>query len=277
MKRMMVMATAAALAACSGTKDTPATPESAPAEATAAAAPASLVPPLPPPPAPPGAARAFRDANDLYAFDYSYPAEAGAIPALRKRLDRDLADQLFKLKDDATKGEAEAQTFGFPYHAYYWSQKWSVVTNLPQWLSLTADYGNFTGGAHGMYWFGALLWDRQANRPRDPLDLFTSKQAFAQALRAPFCAALNRQRAKKRGTPVAPGSSDEFDKCIDPADETVILGSKDRFGFDRIGIRIAPYNAGPYAEGAYEVTLPVTPAVIAAVRPEFRASFAPGQ
>ena len=81
----------------------------------------------------------------------------------------------------------------------------------------------------------------------------------------------------KRGTPVAPGSSDEFDKCIDPADETVILGSKVRFGFDRIGIRIAPYNAGPYAEGAYEVTLPVTPAVIAAVRPEFRASFAPGQ
>ncbi len=276
MKRMIVMAMLAALTACSAAKDTPVGPATAAAEASAAATAAPPTPP-PPPPAPAAAARAFKDENDLYAFEYVYPAEAGAIPALRERLDRDLTDQLFKLKDDAKEAKTEAAADGFDYHAYYWSQKWSVVTNLQQWLSLTADYGNFTGGAHGMYWFGALLWDRQANRARDPLDLFASKAALTQAIRQPFCAALNRQRAKKRGAPVDPKSTDEFDTCIDPAEETVILGSKDHFGFDRIGIRIAPYNAGPYAEGSYEVTLPVTPAVIAAVKPEFRASFAPGQ
>ena len=43
---------------------------------------------------------------------------------------------------------------------------------------------------------------------------------------------------------------------------------------DRIGILIGPYEAGPYAEGGYEVTLPVTPAILAVVKPEYRASFA---
>ena len=47
--------------------------------------------------------------------------------------------------------------------------------------------------------------------------------------------------------------------------------------FDRIGFLIGPYAAGPYAEGSYDVTLPVTPAVIAAVKPEFRTAFAAGR
>jgi hypothetical protein len=36
---------------------------------------------------------------------------------------------------------------------------------------------------------------------------------------------------------------------------------------------VPPYEAGPYAEGAYEVTLPVSAAVVAAVKGEYRPSF----
>jgi hypothetical protein len=85
---------------------------------------------------------------------------------------------------------------------------------------------------------------------------------------------LDRERAKKRGEPVKPGSTDEFDKCIDPVENTVILGSSNRQAFDRIGVLVGPYAAGPYAEGDYEVTLPVTAAVLAAVKPEYRNAFA---
>ena len=56
--------------------------------------------------------------------------------------------------------------------------------------------------------------------------------------------------------------------------QTLILGSRNHKTFDRIGFLIAPYEAGPYAEGSYEVTLPVTPAVLAAVKPEWRGAFA---
>ena len=55
----------------------------------------------------------------------------------------------------------------------------------------------------------------------------------------------------------------------------MILGSSDRKRFNRIGLLVGPYAAGPYAEGSYDITLPVTPAVLKAVKPEFRAAFGP--
>jgi hypothetical protein len=183
-------------------------------------------------------------------------------------------EQRAKLVAEAREGAAEAKKDGFPFNPWSCSQSWSVVTDLPGWLSLSAAYWSFSGGAHGMTWSGAMLWDRKANLPRNPLDLFISKAALAGAIRTPFCAALDKQRAEKRGEPVDRKSGDEFDKCIDPTAETVILGSRGKRGFDRIGILVAPYNAGPYAEGDYEVTVPVTPAVLAAVKPAYKAAFA---
>jgi hypothetical protein len=228
------------------------------------------------PPSKPNAppARRVEEKTALYDFDYAYPAAAGAIPALKARLDADVVKQRAKLVAEAREGAAEAKKDGFPFNPWSFSQSWSVVTDLPGWLSLSAAFWSFSGGAHGMTWSGAMLWDRKANLPRNPLDLFISKAALAGAIRTPFCAALDKQRAEKRGEPVDRKSGDEFDKCIDPTAETVILGSRGKRGFDRIGILVAPYNAGPYAEGDYEVTVPVTPAVLAAVKPAYKAAFA---
>lgn len=60
-------------------------------------------------------------------------------------------------------------------------------------------------------------------------------------------------------------------------ESTIILGSSNGQQFDRIGVLIAPYQAGPYSEGDYEVTLPVTRAVLAALKPQYRSVFAPGR
>lgn len=220
------------------------------------------------------ASRGFKQETPTYSFEYAYPAAVAAIPALRARLDADRAKHLAALARDARAAAAEAKKDGYPFRKYDWTQTWQVVTSLPGWLSLSAAYWNYTGGAHGMTWSGAMLWDRPAKTARNPFDLFTSKAALSRAIRKPFCAALNQQRAEKRGETVKPGSTDEFDKCIDPVAETVILGSRSRRKFDRIGILVAPYSAGPYAEGPYEVTVPITPAVLAAVKPQFRSSFA---
>lgn len=101
-----------------------------------------------------------------------------------------------------------------------------------------------------------------------------SPAALSAATQTPFCAALDRQRAERRDQPIDPRSSNPFDDCLDPAAQVVILGSADHAHFTRIGFLMGPYAAGPYVEGDYEVTLPVTPAVLAAVRPEYRATFA---
>jgi len=222
-------------------------------------------------------ARKTEERTNSFEFDYSYPAEAAAIPALAAELEADLAKQRRELVAAAREGQVAAKESGFPFNPYSYSAGWSVVTELPGWLSLSAGASTYTGGAHPNHWSQALLWDKAAGQSRRATDLFTSRGALAAAIRDPFCKALNRERAARRGEPIDPNSDDMFDQCVDPTESTVILGSSNKQQFDRIGILIAPYEAGPYAEGDYEITLPVTKAVLAAVKPQYRSVFALGR
>lgn len=227
--------------------------------------------------APVAAAVEIKTENPRYNFAYAYPAAAAGIPALRAELDNEMAKARAELASIAKEAESAAKQEDFEFHPYDQSTKWTVVTELPGWLSLKRDVYEFTGGAHGNSGTGALLWDKGANQRRDPLSLFVSKAAFDGALRNAFCAALDKERAKRRGAPVNRGSGDSFDDCLTPSSLTVLLGSSNRQQFNRIGVIADPYAAGPYVEGSYEVTLPVTAAVIKAVKPEYRALFGLGR
>lgn len=255
-----------ALAACQQA----AAPAAAPSTAAAPAA-AALTPPTAP--APVTIAREVSEENDVYVFKFSYPAPAAAIPALRDWLEANLAKGKAGVASEAHDASAEAKAQGYPFNLYYLSTEWKVVTDLPGWLSLSAFIGSYSGGAHGMAGFDAVLWDKRANTRRAAADLFTGKAALKAAVLKPFCAALTRERAKKRDGAQIGDPSDMFNECIDPIEQTIILGSSNRKGFDRIGFLIDPYIAGPYAEGSYEVTLPVTAAVLGVVKPEYRAAF----
>lgn len=222
-------------------------------------------------------ARKTQERTSSFEFDYDYPAEAAAIPSLVAELEADLAKRRRELVEAAREGRVAARENGFTFNPYSHSVRWTVVTDLPGWLSLTAASSEYTGGAHPNHWPQALLWDKAADQSRVATDLFTSRAALSSAIRDPFCKALNRERSARRGAPVDPASDDMFDQCIDPVASTVILGSSNKQQFDRIGVLIAPYEAGPYAEGAYEITLPVTKAVLAAVNPQYRSIFALGR
>lgn len=271
------------LAACSGGAPgdgggTPAASAQAGAVPQPPAAPAPPTPPAPPaPPAPdPALARAVKEDNGLYKFSYAYPKAAAAIPALKALLDEQLDKAKAELARDAGAARKEARTDGYPYHPYEYGVDWKVVTDLPGWLSLSTIVSSYTGGAHPNYVFDTLLWDKQAGKRLDPLALFASKAALDTAIRKPFCAALDKERAKKRGEPVPPDSRKWPNDCINPVEETLILGSSNHSTFDRIGILVPPYEAGPYAEGDYDVTLPVTRQVLAAVKPAYKSAFAIG-
>lgn len=231
-----------------------------------AAAPAASAPAAQP--------RAIKEANALYEFTYAYPAQAAAIPALKAWLEADIATSRRNLISSAREGRTMAKEEGFDFNPYSHTMEWKVVTNLPGWLSLSGFGWQFTGGAHGNSWSATVLWDKQAGVRRAPLDLFISKAAFANAIRGPFCRALNKERAERRGEPVDPASGSDFDACVDPAEATVMLGSADKLHFTRMGIELDPYVAGPYVEGSYTINLPITAAVVQAVKPQYRAAFA---
>lgn len=221
----------------------------------------------------PVAARKVRESNALYEFSYSYPASAGAVPALKAYLDADIEKQRAGLIAQAKQEKAARVDGDFPYNPLGRWIEWKQVTDLPGYLSLSASVSTYEGGAHPNHVSDALVWDRQAGVRREPADFFTSKQALSRVIRDDFCRALDRERSRRRGERVKRDSGNPFDECIDPVESTVILGSSHGKAFDRLGVLVAPYSAGPYAEGDYDVTLPVTEAVLAAVKPEFRPAF----
>jgi hypothetical protein len=222
-----------------------------------------------------GGAKAVAESNDVWDFQFAYPAQAGRIPKLREMLDKRQQTALADLKEQAIEARAISDEQGFPFNPYALDVTWETVADLPDWLSLSSQVYSFTGGAHGNHGFDALLWDKRADRPLEPIGLFTSTAALEAAVKPAFCAALDRQRAEKRGEPVPaqPAADDWMNVCPKISETTVILGSSNSRTFDRIGFLIGPYTAGPYAEGSYEVTLPVTAAVKAAVKPQYGPSF----
>jgi hypothetical protein len=272
MRTAAVILTLVALAACRqaepdrGARAQPTvTPSAAPAVARAEPASAAAV--------------KVSEETKTYSFDYSYPAQAAALPGLKAWLDADLAKQRQATVEGGRETVQMAKEMGedAPSWTQVHSTDWAVVAELPGWISLSAEHYEFSGGAHGNPYRSGLLWDKAANAVRDPRDLFTAPAALSEAIRARFCAELNQQRAEKRGEPIRPDSEDPFDECIDPVKSTLILGSADRQRFTRIGVLVDPYEAGPYVEGFYEVTLPVNDAVLKAVRPQYRQFFAPGR
>lgn len=225
----------------------------------------------------PSGGREVKDANELFEFGYAYPDAAGAIPALKTLLDSKLDQARKALAVESRSDQREAKKDGFPYRPHSSDTTWKVVSDLPGWLSLSSEIYVYTGGAHGMSAFDSLVWDKRGGAAREPVDLFTSAAALRKTIQRPFCNALDREREKRRGEPVRHGADDMFSDCINPLDNTLILGSSNRRTFDRVGILIGPYAAGPYAEGSYEITLPVTADVLGAVKPEYRSSFSLGR
>jgi hypothetical protein len=241
----------------------------------------AIVPPPapPPPPAPAPGVTTFTDkaakGEAIRDFAYEWPAAVSAVPALVERFtaerDRILADQ--KQEWDSALAEFSAEDCGGCVNRSF-EKTWQVVANLPRFLSLSAIFWEYSGGAHGNGAFDALVWDRTAKQAIDPKAMFRSPQALQNALGAGWCKALKTEKKARLGPDYY---DDGFFPCPPVSDLTVMVGSSNRRAFDRIGLIAAPYVAGAYAEGTYEATLPVTRAVLAAVKPEYRAAFAPGK
>jgi len=218
-------------------------------------------------------ARAVNEETDDFLFEYSYPSQAGRIAELGALLDRRLEQNRAQLASESVDARREARSNGFPYNKHSYSAEWKVVAELPDWLSLSEDVSTYTGGAHGNYTMQSLVWDKQAGKAIEGVALFTSPAALADALGDKFCDRLDRERAKRRGAPIAEDSDDQFDQCPGIDELEVLVGSSNRRTFNRLTLYAGPYVAGPYSEGAYEVNINVDRAILGALKPEYREAF----
>jgi len=267
MKRLIaVLVMAAAVSACPGPegRDPDAVPSATPTPSPAATASDTAAS---------SGARTVAEETDDFLFEYSYPSEAGRIAELAALLDGRLARSREELAHDAVDARREARSNGFPYNKHSFTSEWKVVADLPGWLSLSEDVATYTGGAHGNYTTQSLVWDKQAGKALEGVALFASPEALGEALGDKFCKGLDRERAKRRGAPVAADSQDQFDQCPGIDELEVLVGSSNRRTFNRLTLYAGPYVAGPYAEGAYEVNVNVDRAILGAVKPEYRGAF----
>lgn len=208
-------------------------------------------------------------------LDYSYktPARASAFPPLKTWFAADARATRAKFDTEVANERITAKKGGYPFNGWGSTREWKIVAETPRYLSLSLNGWSFSNGAHGMSFYDGLLFDKVAQRRVKPVALFANPAALSRTIRADFCRLLDVERMKKRG-----GESIDrknmFGDCIDPMKSTLILGSRTGRAFDRLGILIGPYEAGPYAEGKYEVTLPLTRAILAQVKPAYRSAFA---
>jgi len=204
-------------------------------------------------------------------FTFEWPAEAAAIPALDHRLYNEAKRNLAEAQANAREDQALARQQKRDFNPHLFSMTWTTAGQSPRLLSLQSDLGTFTGGAHPNSNQGSLLWDRKLNKEIGFISIFLRAVAFANLTRDAYCSALNKQRRKRREGEVLEG---EFSKCPQYSELAIAPVDKNKNGrFETIQFVASPYVAGPYVEGEYELDLPVTTQLIAAIRPEFRNSF----
>lgn len=226
------------------------------------------------------AAAATRDAVTMshktpdLDFSYAYPQAAARIAPLRRWLDADRARLRTRAVTIAAKDRSAARGNGFPFHLHDATRVWKVVTETPRLLSLSGETYRFTGGAHGGTDLAALLWDKAAARRVDPRSMFQSPAALQRVLGATWCAKLKAERTRRLQRAAV---DDAMFPCPPIAELTLLLGSTNGAAIDRIGLVAGQYVAGSYAEGMYEITLPVDAPLLAIVKPQWRGLFAAGR
>lgn len=277
-KRLWASGLCAALAACSSPEDMSATigvEETAPPASAGESAQATLDRRVAADAEPFAFAETEGDEDTSYReFSYSWPRQVSAIAPLAAAFEKERASLLAEQKSAWAQSIADCPEEFAACRRNFLQVEWQVVADTPRFLSLSSNIATYTGGAHGNYGRGSVVWDREGEEQLDPAQLFTSTDALEKALGETVCKALNRERAKRRGAPVEPDADDWASACVPMEDAVLFPGSSDGQAFDRLGVYYGPYVAGPYAEGDFEFTLPVTGGVLEAVKPEYRAAFA---
>jgi hypothetical protein len=215
----------------------------------------------------------IRHDSPALEFTYQWPAQAAAIPRLDRRFRREAAREYrrhLKLGREDKQSYIQEQRGSV---SDFYSKKWSVAGVSPRLLSLQYQHATYTGGAHPNTDHGALLWDKKLGREIRVDSLFLHASALETVTRDRYCPALQAERRKRRGKGWQTGVA-EFNQCPKYSELAIAPVDKDNDGrFDTFAFVASPYVAGPYVEGMYEIAVPVTAKLMAALKPEYRGSF----
>ncbi|HEX5258505.1 MAG TPA: DUF4163 domain-containing protein [Sphingomicrobium sp.] len=205
----------------------------------------------------------------LLDFEYSWPSEVGAVPALVRHFTGDMREERKTMLADAREASGAKDSL-MPFAQYSFYRDVATAGQSGRFLSLKIKTYEFTGGAHGNTYSEAFLWDRKRRRTVPFAGMLVDKDAIGRLLRSPFCHKLHDERTRRNGQEM----SGVFDDCPKLSDLKILPGDAEHHGkFDVIRLVADQGVAGSNAEGEYDIPVPVTAKLAAAVKPEYRSSF----
>jgi len=242
---LLSAAVAASLAACNRDRDEAKAPATS-SNADALVTPADAA-------APPG-----YEAKTQYAdISLTLPDELKAHPDLHARL---YAEEVRRLRQFAEGAQGELTEAGAPSgdRKYENTVTLEAVAETPKLFSLKRTSFDYSGGAHPNTLTSGILWDKALKRQIGLADLFR-KGADLTALDQALCSGLNTAKRAR----VPDGASITFDSkpfaCPRVAATPFVLAPGAAPGKAAgLTFLIGPYQAGSYAEGPYEITVPST-------------------
>lgn len=209
---------------------------------------------------------AQEDAGDA-GFTYELPALPDTVPLLARQLE----SQRERARSAYDEGRAElaeimpegsAMVDGFQH-----SQQWTVTGQTDALIGLGSETYSYTGGAHGNTAFDALTWDVATDRPIGIIGLFANRYHGLSLIDQPFCEGLREQQIERMG--------DIWGDDCPPLHEVAVAPvAEDGGPFTAFRVRVAPYVAGPYVAGSFDVDVPVTAEMLDQLKPAYRSSFA---
>jgi hypothetical protein len=209
--------------------------------------------------------------GDLFdGFEFTYPEERiEYLPGLAEQMATfgDSAERNFGiLVDEMAEAMPESAALANLQHR----EHWSIAGDTDALMSLGATIYGYSGGAHGNTSFASLLWDVTSGRAVMLTELFTDRYGALAEIDARYCSSLlDMQRERERGL-----QDGGWGNCPLLHEQIVFPAAEPGEPFTQFQILIAPYIAGSYADGPFEISVPVTSALLALVRPEYRDSFA---
>ena len=240
------LAVAATLAGCNRDKaDESSAPGVATAGAGAVVSPADAAAPM-----------AFESKSPFAEVSLTLPVAIKGQPDLHARLYAAAVRDLREFSEGAQADRTEAGGDG-GIGAYNKSIEITPGAETGKLFSLIRTDSEFTGGAHPNASFAAILWDKALKREVASADLF-SKTGDLSALDTALCAAINAEKRKRdpQAQTVSLTGSDMW-KCPRASTLPFVLATGTQPGkAGGLIFLIGPYQVGPYAEGAYEVTVP---------------------
>lgn len=197
------------------------------------------------------------DAKTPYAeVKLSLPPALKGQPALHQAL---YADEVRSLRQFVEGAQGDRTEAGAPADMppYQKDIALTAAAETGRLLSLKRVDLDYSGGAHPNTLRSGILWDKTAKRRLTASDLF-AKGADLSVLDQALCTAING--AKRARSPDAASVSLEGGDWSCPraaATQFILAGGSQPGKAAGLVFLIDPYQVGPYAEGPYEIAVPL--------------------